>query len=126
HLSGLVGGVVAAWLLRSSSPAPLFGRRTPAIPGSGPGDAATADAGAARSAGARGTSGAGWPGFPAGSGGAPGTRGSGTQGAGNRGAGNRNGSGNADPARDGRTRPVPGLGSKAADDLLRQIDEMGL
>jgi hypothetical protein len=36
HLTGLIGGVIAAWVLRSPSSAPLFGRRRAAVsPGAG-------------------------------------------------------------------------------------------
>jgi membrane associated rhomboid family serine protease len=98
HLSGLVGGVIAAWVLRSPSSASLFRRRAAAVPGAGPAGSAGAG-GSAGPSGAAGTNGAGGA---AGANGAPGTGG---------------------PARDGQTRP---LGSKAADELLRKIDEMGI
>ncbi|HEX6454381.1 MAG TPA: rhomboid family intramembrane serine protease [Trebonia sp.] len=92
HLSGLVGGVIAAWVLRSPSSAPLFRRRATAIPGPRPsGPVGSSDAGKASGAAAT-----------AGANGTPGT---------------------GESARDGQTRP---LGSKAADDLLRKIDEMGI
>jgi membrane associated rhomboid family serine protease len=92
HLSGLVGGVIAAWVLRSPSSAPLFRRRVAAVPGAGPGGPA-GSAGASAAAGSSGAASANR---------APSAGGS---------------------ARDGQTRP---LGSKAADDLLRKIDEMGI
>jgi membrane associated rhomboid family serine protease len=80
HLTGLVGGVIAAWLLRSPSSAPLFGRRRAAVP-AGAGADRGSDSTASGAASSGGT------------------------------------------ARDGQTRP---LGSAAADELLRKIDEMGL
>lgn len=52
HLTGLIGGVVAAWLLRSPSAAPLFGRRPAAA--SGPGRGAGGGAGASDAHGAGG------------------------------------------------------------------------
>jgi membrane associated rhomboid family serine protease len=101
HLSGLVGGVLAAWVLRAPSSTPLFRPRAAAVPGAGPGGGAgsAGPAGAGRANGAAGAGGAGKAADPNG---APGTGGS---------------------ARDGQTRP---LGSKAADELLRKIDEMGI
>lgn len=101
HLSGLVGGVIAAWLLRSPSSTPLFRRRVPAVPGARPG-------GPAGSGGSGGPAGAGGAARPDGAGGAAGAKGA---------------PGTGGPTRDGQTRP---LGSKAADDLLRKIDEMGI
>jgi len=101
HLSGLVGGVIAAWLLRAPSSTPLFRRRATAVPGAGP-------SGPGGSAGARGPGGPGGATRPNGAGGAAGASGA---------------PGTSGPARDGQTRP---LGSKSADDLLRKIDEMGI
>jgi len=87
HLGGLIGGILAAWLLRAPRPAVAAGSR-----GLG-----------------------GWTlGIGPGSTAGPGT------GASPRGAAPRAGSARPGPA----ARPTPG-GSTSADDLLRQLDDMG-
>ncbi|MBO0803691.1 MAG: rhomboid family intramembrane serine protease [Nocardiopsaceae bacterium] len=101
HLGGLVGGMAAAWVLRSPQ-ATLLPRRGQAT---GITSSGTADAG--RRADAGGAAGSG--------------RGSRAESGVSSGSGGAYGSGGA--GRDGQTRP---LGSTDADELLRKIDEMGI
>jgi membrane associated rhomboid family serine protease len=102
HLGGLIGGILAAWLLRAPRPA-----------------LATRSSGA--QAGARNFG--GWTlGIGSGSGAAPGNGAGSGNGASPRGDAPRAGS--ARPRSTSTAKPTPG-GSTSADDLLRQLDDMG-
>lgn len=107
HLGGLIGGVAAAWLLRSPSAAPLFGRRPAAASGI---LSAPWARGAGKGSGGDGASGGGASGSRA-------PRGDGAFG----GASAAGPAANSGTARDGQTRP---LGATDVDELLRKIDEL--
>jgi membrane associated rhomboid family serine protease len=109
HLGGLCGGVLAAWLVRTRMPAGVgAGGWTTGLGGGrsgGPGGADGGRSGAGRSR----------PGIGGGSGNSPGA-----------GGGTREGDPGRRPGTPGPGAPGGHPGSRAAADLLRELDDMGI